>query len=87
MKADARHAPTFSRAQARRIDEAGAIVDRLDIARKLIELHAPDNRLALARQLLRQTADDVATMAGIEDETTAARREAEAIRRAAGAPA
>lgn len=87
MKADARHSPTFSRAQERRIDQAGAIIDRLDIARRLIELHAPDNRLALARQLLRRTADDVATMAGIEDETDAERREAEAIRRAAGAPA
>lgn len=83
MKAETGYSPTFSRVQERRIEKAGAIIDRLDICRRLIEQFPPDNRLALARQLIRQAADDVADLAGIEDQTEAERREHAAILRAA----
>ncbi len=53
------------RAEARRIDLAAEILDRLDIARHLLRLQCVDTRTALALQLLEQTADDVADLAGI----------------------
>ena len=79
------YSPTWTRVQERRIDKAGAIIDRLDICRRLIDQFPTDNRLALARQLIRQTADDVAELVGIEDdplERARERREAAAITRA-----
>ena len=54
------------RAAARRIDLAAEILNRLDIARHLLRLQSVDERTALALQLLQQTADDVADLAGID---------------------
>lgn len=74
-------AETFTKAGARteqRIELAGAILDKLDICRRLIEMHPVDSRLALARQLLGCAADQVAELAGADDD-----RERAAIRRAA----
>ena len=48
-----------------RIDMATAILDRLDIARHLLRLQPVDTRIALALQLLEQTTDDVADLAGM----------------------
>ena len=72
-------------ARQARVQLAGAIIDRLDIARHLVMAEPISSRLALALRILRQTVDDVADLAGIEDELE--RREAEAIRRAVGDPA
>jgi hypothetical protein len=82
MKAAETHTPSFSRAQAKRIDQAGGIIDRLDIARHLIMAEPVSCRLALALRILRQTVDDIAELAGNADELE--RREAEAIRQAVG---
>lgn len=73
---------TAPRARQARVQLAGAIIDRLDIARHLVMAEPISSRLALALRILRQTVDDVADLAGIEDELE--RREAEAIRRAVG---
>jgi hypothetical protein len=71
MKAAHCHTVTFSPIQEQRIDQAGKILDSLDIARRLIDQAAPDNRLALARQLIRQVADEVVTLARLEDQPAA----------------
>ena len=83
MKADTGYSPTFSPVQERRIEKAGAILDKLDIVRRLIEMRPIDPKLALCRQLLGCVADDIAEMAGDVDHE---RREAEAIRRACRDP-
>lgn len=59
--------PTHRRCtEALRIDLAAAILDRLDIARHLLRLQAVDTRTALALQIIEQTADDIADLAGID---------------------
>ena len=67
-------------ARQRRVKLAGETIDRIDIARHLIMAEPVSCRLALAMRLLRTTVDDVAELAGIEDEKE---RQAEAIKRAA----
>ena len=74
--------PSISNARDRRVKLAGETIDRIDIARHLIMAEPVSCRLALAMRLLRTTVDDVAELAGIEDEDARKRREAEAIRRA-----
>lgn len=63
-----------------RVDLASGIIDRLDIARHLLLAEPVSCRLALAMRLLRTSVDEVAELAGIEDERE--KREAEAIRNA-----
>ena len=73
-------AETFTKAGDRaeqRVELAGQILDKLDICRRLIEMHPVDSKLALARQLLGCAADQIAELAGDED------RERRAIKRAA----
>jgi hypothetical protein len=71
MKAMTGYSPTFSVAQERRIDLAGKIIDTLDIARRLLDQMPPDNRLAMARQLVSQCVDDVVALARVEDQPAA----------------
>lgn len=52
-------------AEEARIEHAVAMLDRLDIARHLLRLEPLSTRTALALQLLEQTADDVADLAGM----------------------
>lgn len=67
--ADLQHGVAIGTARQRqaedaRLEHAAAILDRLDIARHLLRLEPLSTRLALAQQLLEQTADDVADLAG-----------------------
>ena len=64
-----------------RVQLAGEIIDRLDIAKHLIMAEPINCRLALALRILRQSVDDVADLAGACDERE--RRDRETIRRAA----
>ncbi len=57
--------PRQRAAEDARIERAVAILERLDIARHLLRLETVDTRLALALQLLEQTVDDVADLAGM----------------------
>ena len=73
-------AETFTKSGARaeqRVELAGQILDKLDICRRLIEMHPIDSKLSLARQLLGCAADQIADLAGDED------HERRAIKRAA----
>jgi len=63
--AAARPRPPGRRAEAARIEHAAAILDRLDVARHLLRLEPVGTRTALVLQLLEQTADDVADLAGM----------------------
>lgn len=74
MKADTAFSRNTPNPSTARVEQIGAILDKLDICKKLIELYPIDSRLALARQLLDCCADKIAELA--EDGEMAAIRRA-----------
>ncbi len=60
-----RHRVSQRNAEAARIERALRMLDRLDIARHMLHLEPVNSRTALALQLLEQTADDIAELAGM----------------------